>query len=192
MTAGSPTSPPPDGHPKDHDEIESYLAGLVGSELAAPVTAADPVNQPMIRHLVLALGDRNPVYTDVRAAADSVYGGIIAPPTALQTWTMPPPAGPAGEAPRTGRDELMLVLDAAGFTGIVVATMEQTYQRPLHLGDLLTSTLRLAAVSPLKQTALGEGYFLTEALDYVDQRGERMGEIRRTVLKYRPRTGVRG
>jgi uncharacterized protein len=171
------------------DDLESYLAGLVGSELAAPVTAADPVSQPMIRQLVLALGDRNPVYTDPRAAAASAHGAIIAPPTALQTWTMPPPAALDAEAPRTGRDELMAALDAAGFTGIVVASMEQTYPRPLRLGDQLTSTLRLAAVSARKQTALGPGYFLTEVLSYTDQHGEPVGEIRRAVLKYRPQQG---
>jgi uncharacterized protein len=186
-----PTPRRPEHRPEDRDELESYLAGLVGSELAAPVTAADPVSQPVIRQLVLALGDRNPVYTDARVAADSVYGAVIAPPTSLQTWTMPPPAAPDGEAPRTARDELMSVLDAAGFTGIVVATMEQTYLRPLHLGDRLTSTLRLAGVSPLKQTALGAGYFLTEVLDYTDERGEHVGEIKRAVLKYRPQAGAR-
>jgi acyl dehydratase len=180
----------PEHLPAGRDELESYLAGLVGSELAAPVTAADPVSQPVIRQLVLALGDRNPVYTDAALAAQSVYGAVVAPPTSLQTWTMPPPAAPDGAASRTRRDELMSLLDAAGFTGIVVATMEQTYLRPLRVGDQLTSTLRLAGVSGLKQTALGEGYFLTEALDYTDQHGEGVGEIKRTVLKYRPRTGA--
>ena len=186
----SPTPRRPEHLPGDRDELELYLAGLVGSELTAPVTAADPVSQPVIRQLVLALGDRNPVYTDARLAAESVYGAVVAPPTSLQTWTMPPPAAPDGAASRTGRDELMSMLDAAGFTGIVVATMEQTYLRPLRVGDRLTSTLRLAGVSGLKQTALGAGYFLTEALDYTDQRGEGVGEIKRTVLKYRPRAGA--
>jgi hypothetical protein len=39
--------------------------GVVGE----PITAADPVNVPMIRHYCQALGDDNPVYLDDQVAA---------------------------------------------------------------------------------------------------------------------------
>ena len=42
----------------------------------------------MIRHWCDAMGDRNPVYTDAEAAANSVHKGIVAPPTMLQAWTL--------------------------------------------------------------------------------------------------------
>src|SRR5262249_42081606 len=50
--------------------------------------APDPVNLPMIRHWVQAMGDANPVYTDAGAAARSGHGGLVAPPAMAQVWTM--------------------------------------------------------------------------------------------------------
>ena len=44
----------------------------------------------MIRHWCEAMGDTNPVYIDAEAAAASVHGGIVAPPTMLQAWVMRP------------------------------------------------------------------------------------------------------
>jgi hypothetical protein len=64
---------------------------LVGSPIAAPAVAPDPVNQPMIRHWVAAMEDHNPVYTDAAFAAATRFGGIVSPPMMLQTWTMPTP-----------------------------------------------------------------------------------------------------
>ncbi|MEO2168989.1 MAG: MaoC family dehydratase N-terminal domain-containing protein, partial [bacterium] len=49
----------------------------------------DDVNGPMIRHWCDAMGDQNPVYTDPDFAAKSVHGGIVAPPSMLDTWAMP-------------------------------------------------------------------------------------------------------
>jgi hypothetical protein len=45
----------------------------------------------MIRHWAAAMEDQNPVYTDAAFAAASRFGGIVAPPLMLQTWTMPTP-----------------------------------------------------------------------------------------------------
>ena len=52
------------------------------------MSGQDPVNQPMIRHWVEAMGDLNPVYVDDAAARDAGFPGIIAPPTMLQAWIM--------------------------------------------------------------------------------------------------------
>ena len=53
------------------DEQTAFLAKLrvfEGVEVGVEV-GADPVNQPMIRHWVEAIGDDNPVYVDPDAAA---------------------------------------------------------------------------------------------------------------------------
>jgi len=60
----------------------------------------------MIRHWCDAVGDGNPVYTDREFAAKSVHGGIVAPPTMLQAWTMAACALPRRRPlarPRSGR-----------------------------------------------------------------------------------------
>ena len=66
--------------------LEAEFAKYVGKAVGPPEVARDPVNEPMIRHWCEAMGDANPVYTDADAAAKSVHGGIVAPPTmALRT-----------------------------------------------------------------------------------------------------------
>ena len=51
-------------------------------------SGGDLVNEPMIRHWCEVMGDENPVYTDPEAAKNSLHGGIVAPPTMLQTWIL--------------------------------------------------------------------------------------------------------
>ena len=109
----------------------------------------DEVNQPMIRHWVDAMGDKNPIYTDADAAEKSVHGEIIAPPVMLQAWVM------RGLSPRptTGgskQDELMNLLDGAGFSSVVATNCEQEYDRMLHLGDHLRRATLIDSVSEEK------------------------------------------
>jgi uncharacterized protein len=172
----------------DRDAFEAELQSFVGKPYGKPAQARDPINLPMIRHLTDALGDRNPVYTDEAFAASSIFGGIIAPPTSLQVWTM---AGLARHAttpdPEDPQVRLMTLFDEAGYVGVVATNCEQTYHRPLHLGDVLTSESSVESISGLKQTALGDGYFLTTLQAYRDQSGEVVGEMRFRILKFRPR-----
>src|SRR5437870_13203496 len=104
--------------------LHEQLLTFVGRSSGAPFKAWDAVNQAMIRHWCDAVGDRNPVYTDSVAAAASVHGQIVAPPTMLQAWTMkglvPPPSEGTGAL-----DELYRLLDAAGFTSVVATNCEQ-------------------------------------------------------------------
>ena len=169
----------------DDDAFLEKLQALVGRPSGAPFKAWDAVNQPMIRHWCDAVGDSNPIYTDSEAAAASVQGEIVAPPTMLQAWTMkglvPPPSEGGG-----AQDELMGLLDGAGFTSVVATNCDQEYERYLHIGDLLTSESVIEGVSPLKRTALGEGHFVTTRTDFKDQDGQLVGTMRFRILKFRP------
>lgn len=174
----------------DHDEVHDRLLELVGRPAGPPVTARDPVNQPMIRHWCDAIGDTNPVYTDPGAAAASIHGEVIAPPTLLQAWTMPglgPRPGPApGE--RDANVALAEILEEAGLRAVVATDCEQTYHRELRLGDHLTVHAHIESVSERKSTALGDGYFVTTTQTYVDQRGDEVATMRFRTLRYRPRS----
>jgi uncharacterized OB-fold protein/acyl dehydratase len=172
----------------DKAALAARLKEFEGREVGAPEVGPDPVNQPMIRHWVEAVGDENPVYVDPQAAANSVHGQIVAPPVMLQAWVM------RGVRPRpssggNARDELMRLLDDAGYTSVVATNCEQEYHRYLHLGDHLSTTTTIESVSDEKATALGVGHFVTTRVDYRCDDGELVGTMRFRILKFKPGTG---
>ena len=72
---------------QDLDErLQEYVNVAAESPPGPP--ARDPVNRPMIHHWCDAIGDTNPSYVDEELAAQSVHGGLVAPPTMLQAWGM--------------------------------------------------------------------------------------------------------
>jgi len=136
--------------------------------------APDPVNLPMIRHWVEAIGDTNPVYLEEG----------IAPPAMAQVWTM---FGLRGKRPSDDPLAAMTaILDEAGFTSVVATNCEQTYHRYLRVGEHVSVTTRLGDVVGPKRTALGEGWFVTTHNTwYVGD--EPVAEMMFRVLKFRPR-----
>ncbi|AVH61317.1 MULTISPECIES: bifunctional MaoC family dehydratase N-terminal/OB-fold nucleic acid binding domain-containing protein [Streptomyces] len=134
----------------------------------------DPVNEPMIRHWCEAMGDTNPAYEGPDA---------VAPPTMLQVWAM---GGLSGHAGRSGAyDELLGLLDDAGYTSVVATDSEQEYVRPLRPGDEITFDTVIESVSERKTTKLGTGHFVTTRMD-VRAGGELAGTHRFRILKYAP------
>jgi uncharacterized OB-fold protein/acyl dehydratase len=173
------------GSMTDAAELIDRLKAFEGTSSGASEVGPDPVNQPMIRHWVEAIGDDNPIYTDAEAAAASVHGGIVAPPVMLQAWVMrgvrPRPASGAN-----ARDDLMRLLDDAGFTSVVATNCEQEYHRYVRPGDHLRTTSTVESVSPEKQTALGTGHFVTTRISYHDQHGELVASMLFRILKFKP------
>ncbi len=178
------------------DEFERRLQAFVGSASGPPLAAPDPVNQPMIRHWVEAMGDENPVYVDDQAAREAGFPGVIAPPTMLQAWIMrglrasldvEAARGSGERSDGSPMDRLMALLDEAGYTSVVATNCDQHYVRPLVPGDLLVVRSVVDAVSPEKSTALGAGRFVTSRLEYVDQSGGPVASMRFRILKFRPR-----
>ncbi len=170
------------------EELRQRLRALEGVRVGPPLVARDPVNAPMIRHWCDAIGDRNPVYTDPEFAARSVHGGIVAPPTMLQAWTM------RGLVPKAVRDAeraagalaVLHLLDEAGFTSVVATNCAQEYVRYLRPGDVITAETVIESVSDETQTALGPGHFVNQRTRYHDQHGELVASMRFRLLKFRP------
>ncbi|MFQ5418627.1 MAG: bifunctional MaoC family dehydratase N-terminal/OB-fold nucleic acid binding domain-containing protein [Myxococcota bacterium] len=117
----------------------------------------------------------------------SVHGGIVAPPTMLQTWILegfgmatPSPA------PRDKQQELHALFDAQGYTGVVATNCDQGYDRYLRPGDQVSATTVIETISPEKATAIGIGYFIETRTTFLDQHGERVGWMVFRVLKFKP------
>jgi uncharacterized OB-fold protein/acyl dehydratase len=178
------------------DELQSFVGRSAG-----PATRGQhPVNEPMIRHWVEAMGDYNPVYVDDEAARAAGFPGVIAPPTMLQAWIMRGlrtsiEADAAREAGTTTTaepsDQVMELLNEAGFTSVVATNCDQHYERPLVPGDHLEVTSVIDAISGEKQTGLGLGHFITNRLEYRDQRGELVATMKFRILKFKPGTGAK-
>ena len=181
-----------EGGPSLDERLQSFVGHFTGPRHRAP----DPVNLPMIRHWIEAMGDRNPVYVDEEAAHAAGFDGIIAPPTMLQAWIMrglrasqeADEARARGvETPGSPNDQLMAVLDEAGFTSVVATNCDQHYERPLVPGDQLEVNSTIDAVSGEKQTGLGVGHFITTRLEFTDQDDQVVATMLFRILKFRPR-----
>jgi hypothetical protein len=169
------------------------LAALVGRPVSSrgPSVAPDPVNQPMIRHWAAAFEDDNPVYTDPEFAGRSRFGGIVAPPLMLQTWTMATPVitgiaergGSPVPAEGTGP---LAVFDDAGFTGTLATDSEFEIDRYLRVGETVSALTVIESISEEKATRLGPGHFVTWVTTYTVASGEEVGRQRFRILKFRP------
>jgi acyl dehydratase len=180
----------------DGDETGAFrdrLAQLVGRPVgsAHPSVAPDPVNQPMIRHWAAAFEDRNPVYTDPTFAETTRFGGIVAPPLMLQTWTMATPvitgiAERGGSPVESEGPGPLRVLDDAGFVGTLATDSEFEIVRYLRLGEVVSASTIIESISDQKTTRLGPGHFVTWATTYVTQGGEVVGRQLFRILKFKP------
>ena len=174
------------------DALRGRLEAYVGKPMAPPAAAPDAVNVPMIRHWVDALDDRNPVYLDEAFAATTRFGGIVAPPAMLQTWTMARPKiegiAERGGAPEMRHDNPIIALNEAGYVGTLATNSEFEFVRYLRPGDHLHLTTEVESISSRKTTALGQGYFVTWVTTYLDGEDEMVGRQLFRILKFDPTT----
>jgi uncharacterized protein len=167
-------------------DFYAQLQRFVGLEIGPPVPGPDAVNAPMIRHFAEAIGDTNPVYTDVAAAEASAHGGLVAPPAMLQAWVMNGLKGPArgGSSPYEQMNELLFSRD---FRSVVGTNSEQVYHRYLRPGDRLTMRTVIDAISEEKTTGLGTGHFVSTRQDYYDGAGELVGSMLFRIFRFKPK-----
>jgi len=175
------------------DELQALVGKPVGRGGAA--VGPDPVNQPMIRHWAAAFADHNPVYVDPDMAARSRFGGIVAPPLMLQTWSMPTPVL-AGIAERGGSpvesegDTALSAFDRAGYVGTLATNSEFEIIRYLRLGETVSARTVFESVSEEKRTRLGRGRFVTWVTTYTVAPDEVVGRQTFRILKFDPSGAV--
>lgn len=171
--------------PEETKAFEEKIRAYVGREVGPPTKGNDDVNEAMIRHWSEVMGDENPVYTDREFAESSSKGGIIAPPTMLQAWSMEGYAM-AGTPAQDVQRELHGVFDADGFTGVLGTNSSTEFFRDLKPGDQVNACTVIDTISEQKATARGIGYFIETVTDFTDQNGEAIGKQVFRVLKFIP------
>ena len=172
-------------------QLDALVGRPVTTGASGVAVGPDPVNQPMIRHWAAAFEDHNPVYTDADAAAASRFGGIVAPPLMLQTWTMATPkitgiAERGGSPVESAGPGAISILDDAGFVATLASNSEFEIFRYLRVGEVVSAETLIESISDEKQTRLGPGHFLTWVTTYRTGDGEVVGRQLFRILKFKP------
>lgn len=165
------------------DDIRAAAEKVKAEGKSKPRTGRHPVNQPMIDHWLDAIGDKNPIYVDEAAARDAGHPGIVAPPAMIQVWTMMGLGGVRPDDDPLGK--IIALFDEAGYIGVVATNCEQTYHRYLRPGEEVSVSAELTDVVGPKNTALGEGFFITQKITW--QVGdEDVAEMMWRIMKFKP------
>ncbi|RVW06615.1 bifunctional MaoC family dehydratase N-terminal/OB-fold nucleic acid binding domain-containing protein [Rhodococcus spongiicola] len=170
----------------DNDTTAQILAGAEQVRAGGPSkprAGRDPINMPMIRNWLEAIGDENPIYVDEDAAIAAGHGGLVAPPAMAQVWTMRGLGAVREEDDPLGR--MTQILDDAGYTSVVATNCDQTYHRYLRPGEEVTIESTLEDVVGPKKTGLGEGWFFTTR-NFWKVGDEVVAEMLFRILKFAP------
>jgi hypothetical protein len=164
---------------RDHDWIMARVEEIKALGESEPKPARDEINQPMINNWLEAIGETDPRFTAGEA-----------PPAMAQVWTMD--GLDPGRRANAPLHATMKILDEAGYTSVLGTNCDQTYVRPVRVGERVTLTARLDSVVGPKQTGVGEGYFVTTQNTWhvVDEHGgdEVVATMLFRVLKFKPGT----
>ena len=170
------------------EDIQRAADQIKAEGKSQPRKGRHAVNQPMVDHWLDAIGDTNPIYTDDAAAKAAGHPGVVAPPAMIQVWTM---AGLGGvRADDDPLSKIMRLFDDNGYVGVVATNCEQTYHRYLRPGDEVSVAAELTDVVGPKQTALGEGFFITQKITWSvidDGAEEPVADMLWRIMKFRPR-----
>jgi len=161
--------------------IRSAADRIAAGGESKPWLARDPVNLPMIRNWLEAIG--SPADPADPADPGGQECAETAPPAMIQVWTMPGLHGARGGDDPLGA--MSALLEEAGYTSIVATNCDQLYRRPVRVGEQLAVRSRLLDVTGPKRTALGEGWFVTTRSTWTSA-GEPVATMDFRVLRFRP------
>jgi len=163
------------------------LAALIGRR-TGPYCSFNAVSRVQIWQWCSAMGDRNPLYLDDDYRRRTGFDRVVAPPAMMQMWTMRDVN--SDYAPGTSDDAGPRVFDGLaehGFKSIVAVSYDISFHRLLLEGDRAHHFSTIATISPLKRTALGDGHFVTDRNEFLDQNGVLFAEALITYFAYRPK-----
>ncbi|MFM8597770.1 MAG: bifunctional MaoC family dehydratase N-terminal/OB-fold nucleic acid binding domain-containing protein [Mycobacterium sp.] len=165
------------------EEIQRAAERIKAEGKSKPRKGRHPVNQPMVDHWLDAIGDRNPIYVDDAAARAAGHPGVVAPPAMIQVWTMAGLGGTRADDDPLGK--ILGLFDEAGYIGVVATNCEQTYHRYLRPGEQVSVAAELTDVVGPKNTALGEGFFITQRITW-SVGEETVADMMWRIMKFKP------
>jgi len=152
--------------------VMDELRGLIG---AMTEPGINEVERGAIRRYAEAVGNPNPLYSDVEYAKKSRYGEVICPP-GFFGWPI---------KASTGAVEVMApvfsALFKAGLVRILDGGMSYEFFLPVRAGDTLTWYARFVDARE-REGKTGKMIFLSFETTYINQRGDLVAKARNTFL----------
>lgn len=167
---------------------EERLQAFVGKIIIERRGGQDPVNTPMIRHWVEAIGLPGDIHLDDAYAKSVGRQGAVAPVAMAQTWIMRGYAATVHPpVERDGFAELVELLNAGGYTSVVATNSDFRFHRELQVGDEISYEEVVTDISQEKSTGLGDGRFITTTKTYFDHNGQIVATQVWRTLRFKPR-----
>ncbi|MFK7975525.1 MAG: MaoC family dehydratase N-terminal domain-containing protein [Halioglobus sp.] len=162
------------------------IQALTG-ERKGPYNSFNAVSRVQVWQWCSAMGDNNPLYLDDAYRSAVGIDRLVAPPAMMQMWTMRDVKDNYAPGSTDARPyEVFDVLKAHGVLGNVAVSYDITFHRLLEEGDRSHHYTTISNISDLKTTALGQGYFVTERVEYLDQNEKLFAEAFITYFQYTP------
>lgn len=169
-------------------EFERRLNEFVGRVIIERRKGQDPVNTPMIRHWVEAMGLPPSLHLDDSAARSSGRESAVAPVAMTQAWVMRGYAATVNPATdKDGFAELVDLLNEGGYTSVVATDSDFEFFRELAPGDVVSYEEVVESISEEKQTGLGLGRFITTKKIYFDGSGDVIATQLWRTLRFAPK-----
>lgn len=154
----------------------------------------DEVSLSDIRHWCEVMQDPNPLYADTEYARNSEYGGPIAPPAMVQTWSLETMKTALDhfvhdklEFPDDPHNQLNEIIARYGYSGVMATQQEQIFLEPLRPGDTLYTSITVVHLSEYDHfTRQGVGRYYTIQYSFSNQDKKEICRETFRVLMYKP------
>ena len=151
----------------------SQVKDLVGKESGA-IRALDVVSTSDIRH-----------WRELMEGKKESWNTSVAPPAMTLAWAMDPLWPKRTEATEP-HEQVIKLLDEAGYSISVGIALDQEYLKPIRLGDRLSYKVKVVSVSSdEEETKYGKGFKVVLLYTFTDQNGEEVSKQGYTILKSR-------
>ncbi|MDE0156877.1 MAG: MaoC family dehydratase N-terminal domain-containing protein [Gammaproteobacteria bacterium] len=165
------------------EETESYLGKVIGV-----TEGAEAVEPGTIRRWMESKEFHCPIHFDDAAARAAGYKKVIAPDNMIFTYGLPAywqsgdPHEQPGAEPR--QIPIPVIFDVPAPCNLSFASnIDVEYLAPMHLGDRITRTSRLAGISR-KTLRVGDGAFLRQEDTYTNQHDEVVAIVTLDIFRF--------
>lgn len=162
--------------------LTAEIRELIGREVS--YTAPEELGRAAIRYFALAVGDRNPLYTDEAYARAHGHPGVVAPPTLICETNQYAalPRDDDGYPGHTWR------LDLPG-TRLVRGGNSYRFHRPVRPDDVITATWRIEDAVERTDSRGRPMLVVTSTAVYTDRHGEVLTTNEETLIYVSPAAG---